>query len=117
MNGDVLVIDGQEGAVRGKVMPHHVNIRLFASHAYCSDSSKKVYSKYPSHDHSTLCSDDLEVRADITVTLIADCFFHDSRRRQRTMDHSWLHLEPSSKVNVLSLDVNINTLHYSFTSL
>lgn len=29
----VLVIDGQEGAVRGKVMPHHVNIRLFASHA------------------------------------------------------------------------------------
>lgn len=41
MNGDVLVIDGQEGAVREKVMPYHVNIRLFASHAYCSDSRKK----------------------------------------------------------------------------
>lgn len=26
----VLVIDGQGGTVRGKVMPHHVNIRLFA---------------------------------------------------------------------------------------
>lgn len=28
-----LVIDGQGGAVSGKLMPHRVNIRLFASHA------------------------------------------------------------------------------------
>lgn len=27
----ILVIDGQGGVVRGKVMSHHVNIRLFAS--------------------------------------------------------------------------------------
>lgn len=30
----ILVIDGRGGAVRRNIMLHHVNIKLFASHAF-----------------------------------------------------------------------------------
>lgn len=105
----VLVIDGHGGAVRGKVMPHHVNIRLFASHAYCSDSRKKCTLSTLDMAILLFCRLNLKVGADSTMTLIQIAFSWQQKRTENRGIQSLLH----SDLIPQEVEVNTPTLYLS----